>query len=316
MANRWYQLTVSQEQKYEALKNDNDLSLADRETALHVAHRCLHQEPIDPDIYISRENKIAASFIVERTDLFIDLSIANNDDHEARQIKYIYDHYREIEVTHGFLEYKSAVHIKFYNFILENPVLLKDVVKWFTTNVPTFNTVKYGLTNGRIDFYHGGCFADDTRIVMADGSHKKIQDVVKGDEVEGGYEVVCVLEWRGEVDCVQVGQLYITPWHPILSATSEWVFPYQVLGEQERRYARKKVFNLVLNKGHVVSANGIRACTLGHGFIDNHVIQHDFFGTEKVLLSMQSIDPVGWENGKVRASALIRNHEDAIVGFF
>lgn len=304
----YHQIFLKQEKKYEQLKEDTSLTLADKETALLIGHKCMHREQLDVNTYISKENYIAASFIFDWTDFFV-----------ARQtnerVTYIYNYYRKCggySNNHGYLEYKSSIQIALYNFMLTNPSQ-NNIVEWFQVNVPTINTVKYGLTNGNIDYYHGGCFAAETRIVMADGSLQKIENIKKGDMVKGGFEVVCVLEWKMELDCVQVGELFITPWHPILM-NEEWVFPCRYLGENNISYTKRKVYNLVLDNGHVVCANGVEACTLGHGFTDNDVIKHSFFGTERVLLAMQMVDPEGWVNGTVRASALLREENDEIVG--
>ena len=39
------------------------------------------------------------------------------------------------------------------------------------------------------------------------------------------------------------------------------------------------VYNLVMEEGHTAIINGVECCCLGHGFEDNDVIKHPYFGT-------------------------------------
>lgn len=72
----------------------------------------------------------------------------------------------------------------------------------------------------------------------------------------------------------------LPPWHPV-RINGTWVFPGEV-GET-KVYNREQVYNFVLGHGHIVTIGGIECATLGHGFTDNDVIQHDYFGTHLVI---------------------------------
>ena len=72
----------------------------------------------------------------------------------------------------------------------------------------------------------------------------------------------------------------ITPYHPVRIA-GEWKFPISI--QAPKPVKCDYVFNLVVDQGHVVSINGIECVTLGHGFTNNSVISHPYFGTEKII---------------------------------
>lgn len=229
---------------------------------------------------------------------------------DSNKVVYLYKHYRNL--CDGYLSYSYDNHKQFYELTLTNPSL-DSVINWFSQNVLQWNTTNYGMTNGRVDWNTGGCFADTTRILMADGSIKQIQYIRKGDIVLSGEEkatVVCVVQWTKEMECVSVDELIITPWHPI-RVNGEWVFPYHTA--ENAKTEKRWVYNLVLDSGHVVIADGIEACTLGHGFTDNDVIKHAFYGTSAVIEELQRIDPEGWQLGYVRGSGVVMEGE-RIVG--
>ncbi len=144
-----------------------------------------------------------------------------------------------------------------------------------------------------------GCFAPDTLIRLADGSLQRIADIAPGTLVATptGNAVVRALVTCGTQQRSQpmtnLGDLWITPWHPI-RLNGEWRFPADVAGLCERLIP--VVYNLVLDTGHIVYADGYETCTLAHGFNDSPVIQHDFFGTNRVLEDLANAP--GWDVGR------------------
>jgi hypothetical protein len=144
-----------------------------------------------------------------------------------------------------------------------------------------------------------GCFAPETVIRLADGSQRMIRDLAPGLQVATPAGpatiralVTCGTQRRSQ-PMTQLGELHITPWHPV-RINGEWRFPADLAGFRERLLP--VVYNLVLDTGHIVYANGYEACTLAHGFNDSPVIQHDFFGTERVLMDLAQLG--GWANGR------------------
>ena len=57
------------------------------------------------------------------------------------------------------------------------------------------------------------------------------------------------------------------------------------------------VYNLIIDKDHIVYINDIQVCTLGHNLTDNDVIKHDYFGTQEVIRDYEKIE--GYEQGRI-----------------
>lgn len=144
----------------------------------------------------------------------------------------------------------------------------------------------------------GGCFNGDCKILMADGSRQTIKTVRAGDFVKtpsGDQKVYALVVCGSHLSSqpmVQLGNLSITPWHPIM-VEDKWVFPASLAPYTSRPI--KTVYNFVLAGGHIVDVEGYQCCTLGHGF-KGPVIEHDFFGTEKVVSDLRKVR--GWETGR------------------
>ncbi len=142
-----------------------------------------------------------------------------------------------------------------------------------------------------------GCFAPNTGILLADGTRKTIDSLVRGDSVwtpSGPASVTAVVSC-GTIKRTQpmsiVSGLCITPWHPIRIG-GVWNFPADIVGYADR--IMPAVFNLILSSGHIVDADGIEACTLGHGFTED-VVKHEFFGSQKVIDDIAK--QPGWLDG-------------------
>ena len=161
----------------------------------------------------------------------------------------------------------------------------------------------------------GGCFTADCKIMMADIRIKRIEDLKKGDIVWGGHKVLAVLYTpvQKEVDMVTFPMgLKITSWHPMkLKEDGEWVFPVDV-GVTEKMFV-EAYYNLVLESGHTVELNGYQVATLGHGFYDNNVIAHPYFGTHAVIDDLKSHPD--WESGFVvlNEKDVVRSSENGMI---
>ena len=147
--------------------------------------------------------------------------------------------------------------------------------------------------------FSGGCFAGHCRIMMADGTVCAIKDIAPGATVWtiGGPAVVRALVTCGSKlrtqPMVQLGDLCITPWHPIRLNNGLYVFPADMTPYQDRLI--DTVYNLVLDQGHVVDCEGFLCITLGHG-ITEPVAAHAFFGTDAVIQDLMKLP--GWSAGR------------------
>jgi uncharacterized protein YegL len=147
---------------------------------------------------------------------------------------------------------------------------------------------------------YGGCFTQNCLVLMNDGTHKKVQALKKGDKLFGGASIVCVVRTKvdQEKEMVVNGKsLELTWWHPVKcnESQNQWAFPQNVF--ETKRIQVSEYYNLVLDSVHSIRIDDVEVCTLGHGFTDNQVIQHEFYGTQKVIECLQKKQ--GWEAGQV-----------------
>jgi Mg-chelatase subunit ChlD len=154
-----------------------------------------------------------------------------------------------------------------------------------------------------------GCFHGATRIRMFDNTYKQIREIVQTDIVwtpSGPATVVAVVICNTRATSqpmTQMGPLCITPWHPV-RIEGEWMFPADIAGYTSRLITT--VYNLVLNNGHIVNAEGMECVTLAHGFTEPKVA-HPFFGTDAVLECLRN--QTGWERGRPEFQNLVATRD-------
>lgn len=155
---------------------------------------------------------------------------------------------------------------------------------------------------------NGGCFHGDCLVSMYDGTQKRVRDCVKGDILENGSIIRCIIRKKVEKEvkmcsiegAAGIPPLVITPWHPISfpnSDISNWVFPAYVVKSPTLMYV-DTFYDFVLTGTHQWAfINNIRVVTLGHGMTYNDVIRHPYYGTGEVLRVL--MQKRGWEEGCV-----------------
>lgn len=100
------------------------------------------------------------------------------------------------------------------------------------------------------------------------------------------------------VELVRVGELWVTPWHPILHPmTRQWTFPCYIADEIS--HSNEAVYSLLLEPdadvdAHAVEVGGVVSVTLGHGLTSSSPEQAGVGGDEK---------------GDVRAHAFFGDYE-------
>lgn len=143
-----------------------------------------------------------------------------------------------------------------------------------------------------------GCFHGATQIKMADDTKKMIREIKRGDIVwtpSGPSSVIALVicnTYSSSQPMTQIGNLSITPWHPVRMENT-WHFPADIAGYASRPIST--VYNLVLESGHIVNAEGIECVTLGHQITEPKVA-HPFFGTNAVIDCLRG--QPGWESGR------------------
>jgi len=159
----------------------------------------------------------------------------------------------------------------------------------------------------------GGCFGGNSIVHMKDG-FKKVSEICKDDIIENGAKVICVINTiitKGQKSMVNINGLEITEWHPILNENNIWIFPVE--NYETKIINIDMVYNFVLDSKHIITINDTQCCTLAHGFTDNNVIKHPYFGTNKIIKELSEID--GWKDGNITISDVDFLHNgDITVG--
>jgi hypothetical protein len=173
-----------------------------------------------------------------------------------------------------------------------------------TPSLQTYNTVPIQSMSG-FNSASGPCFAGGCEVALEDGSMCALQDLHRGAMVStpnGHARVVCVVKTRcfdSHAFLVKLPNgLMVTPWHPIM-VDSTWTFPNDVACP-EIVTGVDAVYSLVIEHTHIVEINGYPTICLGHGYDDNDVLDHPYYGTERVIDDLRQMQ--GWGDGLVELS--------------
>jgi hypothetical protein len=169
----------------------------------------------------------------------------------------------------------------------------------------------------------GGCIAGECLVSMADGSQKRVDQIVKGDKVASSStgagsssEVVCTVRthcYNGRESLVTLpGGLRMTPFHPVRKDDA-WHFPLD-LAVPHRDTRCDFVYNFVLRgETHAMVVNGVECVTLGHG-MEGDVVGHPYFGTQCVVDDLRKM--CGFEKGCVEllgGKSMVRDPKTGLV---
>jgi hypothetical protein len=152
----------------------------------------------------------------------------------------------------------------------------------------------------------GGCFAGSCLVRLANGTHKRVADIQKGDVVATlngqSARVLCVMKIhcdRQQAELVEFeGGLLITPYHPVRIA-GKWSFPQDL--QKSSKIHCPYVYNFVLEDGvdHVMIVNDVECVTLGHSYKED-VVRHPYFGSQRIVDDLREIE--GFNNGFVEVA--------------
>lgn len=136
------------------------------------------------------------------------------------------------------------------------------------------------------------CFHGDSTILLADGSLIKVNTLRKSMMVRTGCgkdaAVRCLVVSRNSEDMVRLSDdLVITPYHPVF-VQGTWQFPKDIAKEIVPSHCL--VYSILLEPDtsaeelyHTVWIGGVLVACLAHQITQSEVIQHDFFGTDRVI---------------------------------
>ena len=181
------------------------------------------------------------------------------------------------------------------------------------------------LANNQMNFrqsFHnasGGCFHENSNVIVYPNIVKKCKDIKKGDVVmvddKNTTEVVCVTKIKckdNKCKMVNIKNLNITEYHPI-KQNDEWVFPINVKTSKDINC--EFMYNFVLKNRHYINVGGVTCATLGHGMTDNDVIKHHYYGTDKVIEDLKKCK--GFHNGEItfKSDNIMRDANNNVIGF-
>jgi Mg-chelatase subunit ChlD len=195
--------------------------------------------------------------------------------------------------------------------------------------------------NFKQSFYQpsGPCVDGNGLVLMADGTEKLVKHLKKGDRVfvssgmleielkddkpfrmeikeETHATIECVIKTKipkGQLPMLTLNGMHVTPWHPI-RINGKWDFPINV-GKIDFVNC-DYIYNFVLDNHHIMKINNIDVITLGHEIDTDPILEHPFFGTQKVIEDLKT--QPGWQKGLIEINDYKPrfNNKNMIESFF
>ena len=155
---------------------------------------------------------------------------------------------------------------------------------------------------------YGGCFTGNALVELKKGK-KKVRNLRKGDILQNGDEVVCVVENKiNKIEnVVCINDVCFSLYHPI-EIKGQWVFPCECF-KVEKRFV-DSWYNLVLKNKHEIILNGTKAITLGHNRTEG-ILKHPYFGTKKVIEALMKYNT--YERGFISTSNLKVHRKNNLI---
>ena len=173
----------------------------------------------------------------------------------------------------------------------------------------------------------GPCFAGECQVMLEGGKKVALQELKRGMKVvtpkgtrRVGAVVRTVIESERVTMC-RIGELKVTPWHPVRIG-GKWVFPANVVEAQLEEC--DAIYSVLLEAdadvdAHAFEVEGITAVTLGHGLVASKggdARAHPFFGSHtKVLDSLKELAGFEGEDGVAHCVGVHRDPAGLICGF-
>jgi hypothetical protein len=173
----------------------------------------------------------------------------------------------------------------------------------------------------------GPCFAGECQVLVEGGKKVALQELKRGMKVvtpKGTRRVGAVVRTAiesGRLMMCRIGELKVTPWHPI-RIEGKRVFPANVVEAQLEEC--DAIYSALLEPdadadAHAFEVEGITAVTLGHGLVASSRADaraHPFFGSyTKVLDSLKDLSGFEGEEGVAHCVGVHRDSAGLICGF-
>lgn len=143
-----------------------------------------------------------------------------------------------------------------------------------------------------------GCFTGNTMVLCRkDNGHtvyKRIDSLTLDDIIVSKFNrdvkicFIITFEDRESEVCLLSSTLGITAYHPVQKTSrigrrsrwSEWMFPKDIVSPETMK---TKLYNLILEDTHIIYCDGFRCVTFGHGYTDNEIVAHPYFGSDAII---------------------------------
>jgi len=217
----------------------------------------------------------------------------------------------ELDALFNLLEPPKATHRE---RIVQNCIRNGRAITAPLRNMSTYN-----------DSY-GGCFAGHCRVLLADGTYKRCDQIKKGDSVttsfNGHCTVACVVETviDTHIDLVKYGTLLSTKWHPI-KLDGKWTFPIKIENTEKVKY-KENVYSFLINDinnkiGQDMIIENQIVITHAHNILEDDVASHPFYGTGEIIKALKLAPEDAFNQGKVLVSGVQRDAVTKLVcGFY
>ena len=177
----------------------------------------------------------------------------------------------------------------------------------------------------------GPCFAGECLVKVPGGAAEvRIEQLRRGmqiESMEGPRTIAAVVRTAvpsGEVLLCRIGDLKVTPWHPVAMEEGKWVFPADVAVPEA--IACNTIYSILLQpdaekpNAHTISVGNVWCVTLGHGITSSASQDrraHAFLGDYgKVLRDLSALDGFHAADGVVYCNGTRRSGADRrICGF-
>jgi len=179
---------------------------------------------------------------------------------------------------------------------------IEDIFSQIPVPKPSLSSQSY-TGNFSSSFYTASnpCIDGNGSVKLSNGGEKLVENLQKGDTIinsDGNIStILCVLKTsvkNGNTSLSIFNGVRVTPYHPI-RINKKWNFPCKL--KEPMHLHCDYVYSFVLDKHHIMTVNDIDTITLGHGFTYDPIIEHPFFGTNKVIDNLKTRS--GWDKGLI-----------------
>ena len=217
-----------------------------------------------------------------------------------------------------FKKMRDIADDKFTNLPAPTPTAINHSAHYRGLTPPSLRVSTLASYNS----HSGPCFTGDSLVKMHDGSVKRVDMIVKDDKVmtvdkSGNIisdKVECVLKTNFPEKVTTlvtlIGGWKGTPNHPI-KVGDNWVNA-KTLGKIKTESCNE-VYSFLLKNRNLIIINDLESATFAHGLDNNDVIQHDYFGTERIVEDFKKMD--GWNSGLIviEPKCIIRDSQTGYV---